>query len=160
MPTKIIKKLSVLVFEEGSEQNEEAKENFKECCVLYAMIWAFAIIMHLYISYVTFLKRKRRNAEIRLAWKSLIVLPTFHKNVPYSPSLVAIPASKFLTSTAHQALINLLASRSLAVGQAGALNWYFIQHRHLLWRQNSWYQVSKCLSGHHPGSWYRREFSE
>lgn len=159
MPTKIIKKLSVLVFEEGSEQNE-AKENFKESCVPYVMIWAFAIIMHLYISYVTFLKRKERNAEIRLGWKSLIVLPAFHKNIPYSPSLVAITASKLLTFTAHQALINLLASRSLAVGQAGALNWYFIQHRHLLWCQNSWYQVSKCLSGHHPGSWYRREFSE
>lgn len=159
MPTKIIKKLSVLVFEEGSEQNE-AKENFKESCVPYVMIWAFAIIMHLYISYVTFLKRKERNAEIRLGWKSLIVLPAFHKNIPYSPSLVAIPASKLLTFTAHQALINLLASRSLAVGQAGALNWYFIQHRHLLWCQNSWYQVSKCLSGHHLGSWYRREFSE
>lgn len=159
MPTKIIKKLSVLVFEEGSEQNE-AKENFKESCVPYVMIWAFAIIMHLYISYVTFLKRKERNAEIRLGWKSLIVLPAFHKNIPYSPSLVAIPASKLLTFTAHQALINLLASRSLAVGQAGALNWYFIQRRHLLWCQNSWYQVSKCLSGHHLGSWYRREFSE
>lgn len=38
MPTKIIKKLSVLVFEEGSEQNEEAKENFKDYCILYVMI--------------------------------------------------------------------------------------------------------------------------
>lgn len=42
---KTIKLVSVLVFEEGSERNEEAKGKFKDCCALFVMIEAFTFPM-------------------------------------------------------------------------------------------------------------------